>query len=153
MEIDPDEKILPSVIAVRDHETEKPGGVTFGEILEEFMDAPKKVGTQDHAISSIAHKSDIQLNGFQAKTENPVIERAEQLLDILGEYQRKLADPVFTLRDISPLVQQLETCNIGLVPEIDALADGDELKDILNEVIIASTVEVVRFNRGDYVNP
>ena len=153
MEIDPDEKILPSVIAVRDRETEKPSGITFGEMLDEFMDAPKKVGPRDHGTASIESKSEVQLKDFQARGKNPVIERAERMLDILGEYQRKLADPAFTLRDVSPLVQQLETCNIGLVPEMDALADGDELKDILNQVIIASVVEVVRFNRGDYVNP
>ena len=153
MEIDPDKRILSPLMPAKDPAAEKPSGPAFGEVLEEFVDSPKKVGTQACGIASIASKPDIRLNGFQTRGENPVIERAERLLDVLGEYQRKLADPVFTLRDISPLVQQLETLNTDLVPEIDVLADGDELKDIVSEVIIASTVEVVRFNRGDYVTP
>ena len=153
MEIDPDKRILSPLMPAKDPAAEKPSGLAFGEVLDELVDSPKKADAQACGISSIAPMPDIQLNGFQTQGENPVIDRAERLLDVLGEYQRKLADPVFTLRDISPLVQQLEALNSDLVPEIDALADGDELKDILSEVIIASTVEVVRFNRGDYVNP
>ena len=153
MEIDPDKKISPSIIPVRYSETEKSSGMAFGEILDDFMSAPKKADTQDYGPAPIATKPDIQLNDFQHRGGDPVIEQAERLLDILGEYQRKLADPVITLREISPLIQQLETFNKGLVSELDALADGDNLKDILNQVIIASTVEVARFNRGDYVNP
>ena len=153
MKIDPHEKILPSVIPVRYSETEKSSGMAFGEMLDDLMSAPKKTDTQDYGPAPIETKPDIQLNDFQHGGGNPVIEQTERLLEILGKYQRKLADPVITLREISPLIQQLETCNKGLVSALDALADGDDLKDILNQVIIASTVEVVRFNRGDYVNP
>ena len=116
MEIDPDGKILPTVMPVRDMNTQKPSGDTFGEIFHEFMAAPKKGKIQEHETSFIASSPDIQLKDTQPRGGNSVIGRAEQVLDILSEYQRKLADPALSLREISPLVRQLETCSKGLYP-------------------------------------
>ena len=153
MEIDPDSKISPTTIPARIPETEKPSGMTFEAMLDGVMDASKKADPQAHDTTPTATQAGMGLKGCEPVGGYPVIAQAERLLDMLGEYQRQLADPAVTLRQMSPLIRQLEICRQGLVPAIDLLADEDELKNILNEIIITSSVEIVRFNRGDYVNP
>jgi hypothetical protein len=82
-----------------------------------------------------------------------IIERTERLLDILDEYQKKLASPEFTLRDIAPLIDEMAVGNEHLASAANSLNEADEFKNILNQVIITSSVEIIKFNRGDYVNP
>ena len=38
------------------------------------------------------------------------------------------------------------------VPLFDLDPTGDGLKDILNDALVNSEVEVIKFNRGDYVD-
>jgi len=39
-----------------------------------------------------------------------------------------------------------------LTPVLNSLPPGDGLKDILNDALVNSEVEVIKFNRGDYVD-
>jgi hypothetical protein len=93
------------------------------------------------------------LNPFLSRREISIVDRAEGLLDTLDEYQEKLANPEFTLRDISPLICEMEAGNEILTSAVNTLSDGEALKNILNQVIITSSVEIIKFNRGDYLNP
>jgi len=33
----------------------------------------------------------------------------------------------------------------------EALPEGEEIKDLLNRMLVTSTVETIKFNRGDYL--
>jgi len=45
----------------------------------------------------------------------------------------------------------MEKKTAELIPTLESLPDGDKLKDILNQALVTSTVEIIKFNRGDYV--
>jgi hypothetical protein len=34
---------------------------------------------------------------------------------------------------------------------LDGLSDGDGLKEVLNQTLVAAEMEIVRFRRGDYL--
>ena len=153
MEIDPDEKIVTSDYSERRRETELPSDGTFGKIYEDLIEASYETDVRSDETPAITSVPDLQMNAFQSEVEMPVVERAERLLDLLSEYQHKLANPAFTLRDISPLIDELKADNKRLVSSVNSLAEGDELKNILNQVIVTASVEIIKFDRGDYVNP
>lgn len=153
MEIDPNEKILTSNYSERRRKTEPSSDGTFGKIYEELIEASYETDVRSDETPAITKVPDLQMNAFQSEREMPVVERAERLLDLLSEYQQKLANPAFTLRDISPLIDELKADNKRLVSSVNSLAEGDELKNILNQVIVAASVEIIKFDRGDYVNP
>jgi len=46
----------------------------------------------------------------------------------------------------------METEKETLAPVLNSLPPEDGLKDILNQALITSSLEVIKFNRGDYVN-
>ncbi|MBE0556604.1 MAG: hypothetical protein IH628_05160 [Proteobacteria bacterium] len=86
-----------------------------------------------------------------ATERSQAVKKIDELLNVIESYQAKIADPKVSLKEIYPLVQQMEKKTAELVPAAEALPDGDKLKEILNRVLVASTVEIIKFNRGDYV--
>lgn len=152
MEIDPNEKILTSDYPERSRKTELSSDGTFGKIYEELIDSSYETDVRSDETPAVTSVPGLQMNTFQSKGEIPVVERAERLLDLLGEYQQKLASSAFTLRDIAPLIDELKADNERMVSSVNSLAEGDELKNILNQIIVAASVEIIKFNRGDYVN-
>jgi len=73
------------------------------------------------------------------------------LLDTLEKYQNALADPQASLRGIQGTLQSLAQGVKELSLLSDRLPSSDPLQKIITEVGIASTVEIERFNRGDYI--
>ncbi len=75
----------------------------------------------------------------------------EKTLDLLEQYQKAMADPKVSLKEISPLVQSLSDETKSLTQWAEKLSSSDPLQKIIVEVGILSSVEVEKFNRGDYV--
>ena len=153
MEIDPNEKVLTSDYAERRRRTELSSDGTFGKIYEELIETSYETDVRSNETPVITNVPGLQINTFQSEGKMPVVQRAERLLDLLSEYQQKLANPSFTLRDISPLIDELKADNRALVSSVNSLSEGDELKNILNQIIVAASVEIIKFDRGDYVSP
>lgn len=78
------------------------------------------------------------------------IDRMEGLLNLLDNYRHKLADLSFTLKDIYPLISEIENEKEQLKPVLDSITQGDELKNILNHTLVTASLEVIKFNKGDY---
>jgi hypothetical protein len=76
---------------------------------------------------------------------------AEKALDLLEQYQKAMENPRNTLREIHPLVQSLAEEVKGLVPWVEKMSPSDPLRGILTEAGILSSVEIEKFNRGDYL--
>ena len=78
-------------------------------------------------------------------------DRVEGFLDVLEGYRQQLADPHRTLRDIQPWVRKMETEVEKLKPSLQSLSEADGMRAILDQTLITATVEIHKFNRGDYV--
>ena len=80
-----------------------------------------------------------------------VVSRVSKFLDVMEEYSVKLSRKGISLKELSPLISRMEaeTENMRLISEF--LPPGDGIKEILDEVIIRSSVEVIKFNCGDYL--
>lgn len=94
-----------------------------------------------------------QLQHLSAPDKLATLNRIENVLDLLDTYRSKLADPNATLKDIHPLVKSLETANEQLKPVLKSIAEGDQLKQILNHALVTTSLEVFKFYQGDYINP
>jgi hypothetical protein len=92
-----------------------------------------------------------QLQHLQLPIQPTTVDRIENVLNLLDEYRRKLADPKITLKEIHPLVQTLEKESDRLQPVLKSFGDGDQLKAILNQTLVTTSLEVIKYNRGDYI--
>lgn len=96
----------------------------------------------------------LETSGFSeclGKSYSGRIKKVEKFLELLDSYAQALFDPQKNLREIAPLVKSLESEKEKLPELVGNLPDGDILKEIVNQTVILSTMEVLRFNRGDYL--
>ena len=154
MKIDPNQEIVKSVYPHKTSGPDKPVDDKFGAMLKDAVNNDhSKTSTENVKPQMISSISNIQFNPLLAVQDNPIIERTENFLNILEEYRNKLLDPQATLKDIHPLIQRMESEKETLTPVLNSLPPGDGLKDILNDALVNSEAEVIKFNRGDYVDP
>jgi hypothetical protein len=55
------------------------------------------------------------------------------------------------LKTLETTVKKLEGERDLLAPVADKLPDGDALKTIVNQSLVAASVEIFKFHRGDYL--
>lgn len=79
-------------------------------------------------------------------------QKIEEYLNFFDDYIHKLGDPNFTLKDLATIIDKMATENDKISNLIDSLPEMDELKDIANEALMISSLEVEKFKRGDYLD-
>jgi hypothetical protein len=152
MKIHHNDEILKNAYPQKIEKDERTLDREFGAILKEAVENSSKVDAEDQK-PSINTISEIQFNTFLSGEKIPMVDRVEKYLDLLDEYRQKLANPQVTLKDIYLLINEMEVGKQSLIPVLNSLPDGDGLKDILNQALITSSLEIIKFNRGDYLTP
>jgi hypothetical protein len=77
--------------------------------------------------------------------------RMDRFLTLLETYQKQMEDPRITLKETATIVSQMEQKTQELFPILETLPEGDGIKELLNRLLVTSTVETIKFNRGDYL--
>jgi len=75
----------------------------------------------------------------------------DHFLTLLKNYQKQMEDPRISLKETATIVSQMEQVTQELLPILESLPEGDGVKDLLNRLLVTSTVETIKFNRGDYL--
>jgi hypothetical protein len=57
-----------------------------------------------------------------------------------------------TLRSIEPVIKMIDKEKEQLSSVLDSLTEEDGLKDIVNRTLITASLEVMKYNRGDYID-
>ena len=151
MKIENNENIQQSLYPDRINKNKKAYGVDFGTVLKNEVEKTTELNSEHQKMSSISSISPIQLNMLHSGQNNSIIDRVDNLLNILDKYRQKLRDPHSSLKEIDPLVKQMENEKDNLASVLNSLAEDDGLKDILNQLLVTSSLETIKFNRGDYV--
>ncbi|OQY14557.1 MAG: hypothetical protein B6I30_00220 [Desulfobacteraceae bacterium 4572_187] len=151
MKIENNENIQKSLYPDKINKNEKAQDVDFGSVLKNEVEKSSDAISGNQKMPSISSISPIQLNWVSPVQKGSIVDRVENLLNMLDEYQRKLGDQRFSLKEIDPLIKQIEKEKENLAPVLDSLVEDDGLKDILNQALVTSSLETIKFNRGDYI--
>jgi hypothetical protein len=81
------------------------------------------------------------------------LDRIENLIGLLDQYRHKLADPGITLKNIDPIIREIDQETENLAPVLDSLPEDEDLKNIVNQTLVTASLEVSKFYRGDYIAP
>jgi len=136
------------------HKThEQPQSTTgrFDEFLEKALTPQSGQAASTGALPPLESLSNLNFAVPSGVDRMQTVNHIDEFLSIMESYQKQMADPKVSLKDAYPFVQQMEKKTAELLPTLEELPAGDKLKDILNRALVASTVEVIKFNRGDYV--
>jgi hypothetical protein len=155
MKINNADEILKSVYKESAPKNEKPGDKQFAEILKENLAPSCKSQPLSKNYSIVRSTPLVEIQPIKALGEDKstVVERVYKFLNTLDDYRHKLRDPQVSLKEVDPVINRIKNENENLKPVLESLADGDELKEILNDVLVTASLEVIKYRRGDYINP
>ena len=93
-------------------------------------------------VSELKDSAEVRLQGIQS---------TEKTLELLEQYQKAMANPDQSLKNIYPLIQSLSQELQGLNILSEKLSPADPLQSILTNTGIVSAVEIEKFYRGEYI--
>lgn len=136
---------------------DKKTGEAFSEVLTQSL--KKMQETQSSGSASLfpltaTYETTMPLSISTADTESyraKVLDRAESSLDLIDRYREGLANPNTSLKDLNSIVQTMDSESDELNSLAAGLSDGDELKSVAKQLATTMKVEVMKFNRGDYL--
>ena len=144
MKIYSDNKIPACDYPEKVKETEIPVSKTFAAIFKETY---SEINAKSRKTQQL---SEIQPNSFSSAGKMPIINHVENCLNTLDEYCRSLGNLTITKNDICPIINKMSQERDILTRTLNSLNNEDELKNILKQTLTISSVEITRFNRGDY---
>lgn len=126
-------------------------GPEFKDVLKAAAAQPSGAKPSGEAMISAVAPGSMPLNLRHDLDMRAAVERVEQFLDVLDRYRTGLADPNMTLKNLYPLLQKIDAEKDQLNTLVEKLPAGNPLRPIVDEALVTGTLEVLRFNRGDYV--
>jgi len=133
--------------------------MTIGKIIENniasrrsgtantFEDLLKKLEPETPSKVSTGNLPGVQQGLNPQKIRN--ISITEQALDLLQKYADMLSTPGITLKDLSSVVDDMNTIKTSLQKVESSLASDDALKGIARDILSTIDSEIIKYTRGD----
>lgn len=152
MKIYGDNGILKESFSQKTQKSEKAPNADFKHILKETVENSNKNPSKIQPNTLMDPVSAIRFDPLSTQDKKITVERIHNLLDLLDNYQKQLSNPHITLRKLEPVMKTIAKEKDQLSGLLDSMPNADGLKDILNQTLITASLEVIKFNRGDYIS-
>lgn len=144
-----DSENIKNIIIQKNQKTSNMGEKSFDGILDKKIKNLTTSEPDSKTTHPVHRASNVLLNPPIDRGE--VVARVTEFLDVMEEYCIQLSSQKVSLKELAPLVSRMETETQNMVLLSESLPIGDSIKEILDETLIRSSVEVIKFNRGDYL--
>ena len=151
MKIYGDNEILKESYPQKPQKNEKTPNADFKNILKKSVENSTKNPSKIQPSTLMDPISAIRFNPLSAQDKNITVELVDNLLNLLDNYRRQLSNPQVTLRTLEPMMNTIAREKDQLSGLLDSMPNDDGLKHILNQTLITASLEVIKFNRGDYI--
>jgi hypothetical protein len=152
MKIYGDNEILKEGYPQKTQKSETTPNADFKDILKESVENAPENPSKIQPSTSMDPVSAIRFNPLAPQDKNITVKRIHNFLNLLDNYRQQLSDPHVTLRTLEPVMNTIAKEKDQLSGLLDSLPNEDGLKHILNQTLITASLEVIKFNRGDYIN-
>jgi hypothetical protein len=151
MKIHNNDQILKNLYPETKTAAQPPAEKEFGSILKESVENVKKENVGPRPTTFISSMSGVQMITSSKYDKQFALDRIENLIGLLDQYRHKLADPGITLKNIDPIIREIDQETENLAPVLDSLPEDEDLKNIVNQTLVTASLEVSKFYRGDYI--
>ena len=152
MKVTGNEAIFKQLVARETGRTDQPVKGAFNALLNQAARTDSEPGGQTVPLQAPGSIKGVSFNPLLDVNSLSIPDRAEHFLNLLDSYRDMLADPAVSLKEIGPVMEKLTAEKQRLQQIMGTLPAGAELRTILNELLVAASLEEVKFNKGDY-NP
>lgn len=126
---------------------------SFARLLDQALGTGGPAPAQSaSAPAAVAPPMEVQAVEALSQAQAQGVDSAEKVLDLLQRYADMLEGPGANLKQMEPVVEELETRAASLAQLRTTLGHGDELVSRLEEVLSLAATEAFKFRRGDF-NP
>jgi len=151
MKIYGDNGILKESYPQKPQNNEETPNADFKNILKESVEKSTESPSKIQPSTLMDPVSAIRFNPLSTQDKNITVERVHNLLNLLDNYRQQLSDPHVTLRTLEPMMNTIAKEKDQLSGLLESMPNDDGLKHILNQTLITASLEVIKFNRGDYI--
>lgn len=134
------------------------GELSFEDVLKQAVEASKADQTEAATavqatgeVSEAQRVAQVEPDRPLTEVERRVLGQAYDTLDLLDEYSAALGDGGQNLKRVGQVVDRLEQEAARLVTAAQDLEADAELRGLVEQVTQVAAVEVIKFNRGDYL--
>jgi hypothetical protein len=152
MKIIGNEEVFKQLVARETNRTAKPGNGAFNALLHKVARSDSDVDRQIRPLEAPGSINGVSFNPLLDVNSASVPDRVESFLNLLDTYRDMLADPDVSLKEIGPVMEKITSEKNQLQQVLGTLSEGDELRGILNEALVAASLEEMKYSKGDY-NP
>lgn len=123
----------------------------FENAFNKALDKTQSPGIEHTAASGLGEIASKDLKFLNSS--EIVSDKTETLLKLLDSYSAKLEDPNIPLKQIAPILEEINTSASRLLNATQQLTgDTEELKTIATQTIATAQTEYLKFQRGDYLS-
>lgn len=151
MKIDSHDEIVKSLFPDKPTKSQSDGQKGFDRILKETVANAQKLDAKPRQTTFANPLASIRLTTQGPLVPESVIDRIENMIDLLDRYRHNLADSRMNLKQLDPIIGEIARENDNLAVLADTLRDNDDLKNILDRTMVTASLEVTKFYRGDYL--
>jgi hypothetical protein len=151
MKIDNHDQIVKSLFPDKTLKRQPDGQNGFDKILKETVAKAHKQDAKPRQASFANQLASIHLTTQGSPVPASVIDRIENMIDLLDRYRYNLADSRMNLKQLDPIIGEIARENENLAVLADSLHNNDDLKNILDRTMVTASLEVTKFYRGDYL--
>ena len=122
-------------------------GPSFNEILNAATEDGKTKPAPAENVAGIPPP----YIGSLATPREAVLKLSERFLILADTLHTHLEDPRATLKDIDPLIREIESHREKIVEEVTRLPEDDQGRAILEEMAVLASSEAAKFHRSEYL--
>jgi hypothetical protein len=123
----------------------------FKKILKATVDRSNTQAAKIQTTPQPNFLGAIRSTPISPEAREATVKCLDNLLNLLEQYRDQLANPKVTLRQIEPLLNTIDKKQEQLATLLKGMPEEDGLKDVVHRTLITTSLEVMKFNRGDYI--
>jgi hypothetical protein len=124
--------------------------VPFKDVLDETVKGHKPTEKPVVCSSIQPSLSSMPVSPVVFGRPDIALQRTEDLMGLLSQFRDQLANPAVTLKEIAPLVDEMERNQLHLKGVADSIGKEEGLKPIVDEILVVAAKEILRFRGGEY---
>ncbi len=124
-------------------------GAAFDAVLNSALEKSAS-GQPGNTVSGL---EEIAAPSLKLETMSSIVTgKTDTLIGMLEDYAGQLENPQVSLRQIEPVLSELNTKAGALMEKAKFLGDADsDLKEIATQTAVTARTEYMKFQRGDYM--
>ena len=122
----------------------------FDSVFREVADSTSIQGVAVESTHFISNLRPAQFATEPSPATNAVVDQVRRLIDTMEGYQQKLIEKDATLKDIQTLVHKMESESESLGAASKTVDEQDGLRTIIDQSLMLTSMEIIRFNSGHY---